>query len=48
MLATAHAMRGDAEELLRESGADDYVSKPVVDHSEFAEHVKRRVRAEAA
>jgi CheY-like chemotaxis protein len=48
MLATAHAMRGDAEELLRESGADDYVSKPVVDHSEFAEQVKRRVRAEAA
>ena len=32
MLATAHAMRGDAEELLVESGADDYISKPVVDH----------------
>ena len=36
MLATAHAMRGDAEELLRESGADDYVSKPIVDHEQFA------------
>src|SRR5262245_49807015 len=31
MLATAHAMRGDAESLLAESGADDYVSKPIVD-----------------
>jgi len=36
LLATAHAMRGDAEELLAESGADDYVSKPIVDHEQFA------------
>src|SRR5262245_6389556 len=36
LLATAHAMRGDAERLLAESGADDYVSKPIVDHEEFA------------
>jgi CheY-like chemotaxis protein len=48
MLATAHAMRGDAEELLEQSGADDYISKPVVDHSAFAEHVRRIVRREAA
>ena len=48
MLATAHAMRGDAEDLLAESGADDYVSKPVVDHEAFAEKMRRRVRAEAA
>src|SRR5262249_15031453 len=32
LLATAHAMRGDAEQLLAESGADDYVAKPIVDH----------------
>ena len=36
LLATAHAMRGDAERLIAESGADDYVSKPIVDHDEFA------------
>jgi len=35
MLATAHAMRGDAEALLAESGADDYVSKPILDHASF-------------
>jgi CheY-like chemotaxis protein len=39
MLATAHAMRGDAERLLAESGADDYVSKPILDHAEFANRV---------
>jgi len=36
LLATAHAMRGDAERLLEESGADDYVAKPIVDHEAFA------------
>jgi CheY-like chemotaxis protein len=29
-------MRGDAERLLRESGADDYVAKPIIDHERFA------------
>ena len=48
MLATAHAMRGDAEALLAESGADDYLSKPIVDHEAFVEQVRRMVRAEAA
>ena len=37
LLATAHAMRGDAEKLLAESGADDYVSKPILDHEQFAQ-----------
>jgi two-component system, cell cycle response regulator DivK len=37
MLATAHAMRGDAERLLTESGADDYVAKPILDHGAFVE-----------
>jgi CheY-like chemotaxis protein len=39
MLATAHAMRGDAEKLLAESGADDYVSKPITDHATFVQQV---------
>jgi len=35
MLATAHAMRGDAERLMTDSGADDYVAKPILDHGAF-------------
>jgi len=40
MLATAHAMRGDGERLLADSGADDYVAKPIVDHAAFAQQVR--------
>jgi two-component system cell cycle response regulator DivK len=40
LLATAHAMRGDAEALLTESGADDYVAKPIVDHGEFVKRIQ--------
>ena len=39
LLATAHAMRGDAEKLIGESGADDYVAKPIVDHESFVKQV---------
>jgi CheY-like chemotaxis protein len=48
VLATAHAMRGDAELLLAESGADDYLSKPITDHAAFVERIRRWMRAEAA
>lgn len=47
MLATAHAMRGDAESLLTESGADDYVAKPIVDHALFVERVLDLMREAA-
>lgn len=40
VLATAHAMRGDGERLLTESGADDYVAKPIVDHEAFVRQVR--------
>jgi CheY-like chemotaxis protein len=40
LLATAHAMRGDAERLLADSGADDYISKPIVDHAAFIAQVQ--------
>jgi len=43
VLATAHAMRGDAEALLAESGADDYVAKPIVDHGEFVRRIEPRL-----
>jgi len=40
LLATAHAMRGDAEALLADSGADDYVAKPILDHEAFMRRVQ--------
>ena len=43
VLATAHAMRGDAETLLAESGADDYVAKPILDHEAFVKRVQARL-----
>ncbi len=48
ILATAHAMRGDEEALLAESGADDYLSKPVVDHTAFVARIRRSLHSEAA
>ncbi len=47
LLATAHAMRGDAERLLAESGADQYVSKPIVEHDVFVACVRELVREAA-
>jgi len=44
ILLTAHAMRGDRERLLFSSGANDYVSKPVVDQQGFVELVRRQIR----
>lgn len=46
-LATAHAMRGDAERLLAESGADGYIAKPILDHDAFVRQVRALI-AEAA
>lgn len=40
LLATAHAMKGEREAFLRDSGADGYVLKPVVDPKAFIERVK--------
>jgi len=39
LLATAHAMKGEQEEFLKESDADGYVSKPVIDPNEFIRKV---------
>ncbi len=48
VLATAHAMRGDGERLLAESGADEYVAKPIVDHTAFVERLRTLCEREAA
>ena len=32
-------MQGDRENFLKQSGADGYISKPVVDHAEFIEQI---------
>lgn len=39
ILVTAHAMEGDRENFLEQSGADGYISKPVVDHEAFIEQI---------
>lgn len=41
LLATAHAMKGSRERFLQESGADDYISKPIVS----ADDLVTRIRA---
>ncbi len=39
ILVTAHAMQGDRESFLDQSGADGYISKPVVDHQAFINQI---------
>lgn len=39
ILVTAHAMQGDRESFLNQSGADGYISKPVVDHQAFVDQI---------
>ncbi len=39
ILVTAHAMEGDRENFLKQSGADGYISKPVVDHQQFVDQI---------
>lgn len=39
ILVTAHAMQGDRENFLAQSGADAYISKPIVDHQGFVDQI---------
>jgi CheY-like chemotaxis protein len=48
LLATAHAMRGDRQRLLAESGADDYVPKPIVDQDAFVTLVRNQLERRRA
>ncbi len=48
ILVTAHAMQGDRESFLKQSGADDYISKPVVDHQKFIDQIMALVEGTGA
>ena len=39
IVVTAHAMDGDRETFLNQSGANGYISKPVVDHQKFVDDI---------
>ncbi len=39
LIATAHVMKGEQEAFLKQSRADGYVSKPVIDPNEFIRKV---------
>lgn len=43
ILVTAHAMEGDRENFLSQSGADGYITKPVIDHQDFVDRVKAAI-----
>ncbi len=46
LLATAHAMRGDEERLMKESGADSYVGKPILNYQELISAVRKFLPAD--
>lgn len=48
LLATAYAMRGDAERLRAACGADDYISKPFVEPRELVEKIQQMLAASTA
>lgn len=48
VLVTAHAMEGDRENFLQQSGANGYISKPVVDHQQFVNQVVGLLQGEDA
>ena len=43
LLTTAHAMTGDRERLLGASGAEDYVTKPVMDHHDLIARIRKLI-----
>ncbi len=46
ILVTAHAMEGDKENFLQQSGANNYISKPVVDHEQFINDIKNLIKSD--
>ena len=48
LLATAHAMKGDRERFLERSGADGYITKPVVNHRDLIDQIRTHIRESRA
>jgi CheY-like chemotaxis protein len=46
LLATAHAMKGSRERFLAESGADEYVSKPIVSGDDLVMRIRALIGKE--
>jgi two-component system cell cycle response regulator DivK len=44
LLATAHAMKGAREKFLSESGADEYISKPIVSADDLIDMIRALAR----
>ncbi len=47
LLATAHAMKGSRERFLAESGADEYVSKPIVSGDDLVMRIRALIGKES-
>jgi two-component system, cell cycle response regulator DivK len=47
LLATAHAMKGSRERFLAESGADEYVSKPIMSGDDLVMRIRALIGKEA-
>ncbi len=47
LLATAHAMKGSRERFLQDSGADDYISKPIVSADELIARIRALLEKKA-
>ena len=47
LLATAHAMKGSRERFLQDSGADDYISKPIVSADELVSRIRTLLEKKA-
>ncbi|MGK7912925.1 MAG: response regulator [Synechococcus sp.] len=45
ILVTAHAMRGDREKFLQESGAQGYIAKPVVDQQAMVDRINELIQS---
>jgi CheY-like chemotaxis protein len=47
IIATAHAMQGDKKNFLRESGADGYIEKPIMDPNVFIRTIAELLEKQA-
>ena len=48
LLVTAHAMAGNREQFLKQSDADGYITKPVIDHQQFIDQILQAIAKSSA